>query len=410
MAKASMFAEVTITGTYKNLARATKGATKQIASLATTSKKVANTMKAAFAGVAAALLTGFISEMVRGAEAARQADQRIDRIAKRIGVFGKGLPSVTARLKEYADTVEISTGVTAEEVKAAQAKILTYSAVAKSAKKLGGIFDRTTMAAIDLAAAGFGSVSGNADTLGKALANPVKGLAALTKQGFVYTDQQKRQFAVWVRQGKLYKAQNFILKDIESQVQGVAAASGLASVKIANALGQIGDEIGNALLPILDELVAFFKSSEGKKAITDFTDKIRELGAWFGSAEGKEALQGWMTDLKNLITLAGEFLGLVTDVKNLFTPATNKTRDGLATDFSKGEMFAPTTGAELANRLSGNKIPQSKVNYPIKPTLPAPVVTQYITINGVVSGNEIVKALRGQASLKGRTIAGLLGP
>jgi hypothetical protein len=48
---------------------------------------------------------------------------------------------------------------------------------------MGGNFDRATQAAIDMGAAGFGSAEQNAAQLGKALNDPITGLAALRRSG-----------------------------------------------------------------------------------------------------------------------------------------------------------------------------------------------------------------------------------
>jgi hypothetical protein len=367
---------------------------------------ISNGMKAAILGVGTAILTGFVGEWVKAAEEARQADQRLEKVAKTINVFGDQLPSVTKRLKEFADQQEIVTGITAEEIKAAQTKILTYTAVAKSATKMGGIFDRTTMAAIDLAATGFGTVESNADTLGKALANPLKGLAALQKQGFVYSEQQKKQFKVWIDQGKLWKAQEFILKDIESQVQGVAEASGSSLAKFQNAIGQVTDAIGEQFLPLLDRMIDWFKSPSGKKAIQSVIDQIEELGKWFTSKAGQDAMAGWAVNLKNLIKLAGDFLGLVAGVASLLEPkkSTQKKLEGYL--FDGPASTAPLTPKELQDRLEGKNTPSWDLNKPQPKALApnkssAPVITN-ITVNAPnVSGQAVLDALKKTARKKG---------
>jgi hypothetical protein len=50
-------------------------------------------------------------------------------------------------------------------------------------------------------------------------------------------------------------AQDLILKEIETQVGGTAAATATASAKMAAAFGEMQEAIGNALLPILEKVV-----------------------------------------------------------------------------------------------------------------------------------------------------------
>jgi hypothetical protein len=374
-----------------------KKSSRQLDGFGKSVKTIANGVKAGFGALGVSLSMDFIGNMIKGAEEARRADQRLDKVAKTINVFGKNLPNVTARLKQFADQQEISTGYTAEEIKAAQTKILTYTAVAKSAKTAGGIFDRTTQAAIDLAATGFGSVEGNADTLGKALANPLKGLGALQKQGFTYTKKQKEQFAIWIKQGKLYKAQNFILKDIESQVKGVGAASGSSLQKVSNAIGQMGDAIGEQFLPMVDQLVGWFQSEEGKKAIQDFAAKAKEIGEWFASPEGQKAFAGWMDDLKAMIKLAGDFLGLVGDVAKLLDGESNQRavladpNGRMALNPMRGGLGYANTSQQLASGTG--------------PNMAGPAV--YISVDPI--DGKISRLLKSEAQKKGTTMRRLIG-
>jgi len=173
------------------------------------------------------------------------------------------------------------------------------------------------LAAINLAATGYGSVESNAESLARALSNPVKGLATLERQGFKYSKRQKEMFKLWVSQGQIAKAQKYILADVESQVNGVAEASGSSLQKISNAFGQMGDAVGEQFLPVIDRMVQWFQGPDGQKAIADFTDKVKKLGDWFMSPDGQKAMESWIEDLKVLISLAGDFLGLVSDVANL---------------------------------------------------------------------------------------------
>jgi len=115
--------------------------------------------------------------------------------------------------------------------------------------------DRATLAAIDLAAAGFGSAETNATQLGKALQDPIKGITALARAGVTFTEQEKAKIKVLVESGKMLEAQDMILSAIETQVGGTAAATATGSAKMAVAFGEMQEAIGNALLPVLEQLV-----------------------------------------------------------------------------------------------------------------------------------------------------------
>jgi hypothetical protein len=87
----------------------------------------------------------------------------------------------------------MQTGMDNLSIKATEAKLLTFKNLAMTADEVGGAFDRAMLAAIDLAAAGFGTAESNAVQLGKALEDPIKGIAALSKSGVTFTEVEKEK-------------------------------------------------------------------------------------------------------------------------------------------------------------------------------------------------------------------------
>jgi hypothetical protein len=136
------------------------------------------------AGIAVAALGGFLVNAAKGAEEARQANQRLGNVLDSMG-FGQA----TERVSAFAESLEKTVAVDADVIKATQTVLGTFGQLAKTADKVGGSFDRATMAALDMAAAGFGTAESNAVQLGKALENPIKGIAALAKSGVTFTEQ-----------------------------------------------------------------------------------------------------------------------------------------------------------------------------------------------------------------------------
>jgi phage-related protein len=225
----------------------------------------------AAAGAAAG---AFAVSAIKGAEAARVADDRLAAVNKSMNLFGESTAAVTTRLQKLADAQEFELGVTAETIKATQAKLLTFNELGKSANELGGQFDRATTAAVDLAAAGFGSAETNAVQLGKALQDPIKGITALAKSGVTFTDAEKERIATLIESNKIGEAQELVLAAIEKQVGGTAAATVTSSFKIGAAFGHIKDTIGDVLLPIFDRLASFVV----EKVIPFFNDLSERFG------------------------------------------------------------------------------------------------------------------------------------
>jgi phage-related protein len=200
-------------------------------------------------------ISNFAKESVGIAEAAATAQARLEAVAKATGTFGAETQKVTDRLGEFAKSQEMRLAVDDKVIKGVQAQLLSFKALGASADEVGGAFDRATVAAFDMAAAGFGSAEGNATALGKALENPIKGVTALARMGTTFTDQQREQIRVLQESGDLLGAQELILAEVESQYGGVAAATANASDKLGIAFDNIKEQAGTALLPVFAELV-----------------------------------------------------------------------------------------------------------------------------------------------------------
>lgn len=213
-------------------------------------------IKAATAPAAAALgvlsVAGFGA--VKSAEEAERANKGLAQVFKSMGYE----ENTDAAIK-YADALERTTGITAEEIKAAQTKLATFSEVAKSTETMG----RATEIAADLSAAGFGSMGSASVMLGKAIQDPVKGITALSRVGVTFTEDQKAMIEEMVKAGDAAGAQGLIMEALETQVGGVAEETASSTAKMANAWGEVVDEVGDALMPAFEDLTAWMLKAAG---------------------------------------------------------------------------------------------------------------------------------------------------
>ena len=132
---------------------------------------------------------------------------------------------------------------TEDSVLEASQQLLTFRSIA------GETFDRTLVAAQDLAAVGFGSVQSAAVQLGKALEDPEQGLSALRRVGVSFSASQRELISTLVDTGRTLEAQQVILRAVEQQVGGAGAAqaSGLtgATHRLSEAWEDLLTNIGN---------------------------------------------------------------------------------------------------------------------------------------------------------------------
>ena len=188
-----------------------------------------------------------------------------------------GYPQATKRVSDYAESLERTLAVDADVIRATQTKLATFKNLTATVNEAGGAFDRATMAALDLAAAGFGSAETNAVQLGKALQDPIKGITALGRAGVTFTDQEKEKIKALVESGNLLGAQNMVLKAIEGQVGGTAAAGASGFEKMRLSLMQVAEAIGVAVLPLINQLSDFISNT----LVPTILPKIDELVAKF---------------------------------------------------------------------------------------------------------------------------------
>jgi hypothetical protein len=315
----SLVLNVEILGEFKKLTAATQGAQGSLQTLEGKVSGVANGIKKAVGALGLALgfsaiVNGF-KDAVLAAETAKSANDRIDSIAKSMNEFGGQTKKTTDRIKKFAEDQELLVAVDATVIKATQAKLLTFRNLTKTADVMGGSFDRATMAAIDMAAAGFGEAESNATQLGKALNDPIAGITALNRAGIQFTEDQKALIKSLVDSGDVLSAQDIILKEVENQVGGTAAATADASDKMKIAFNEVSETLGAALLPALENLTDWFISilpeidnflngligaldaPEVDKAISDMQRSLGDLGftigTLFGSTETDQA-KGFM--------------------------------------------------------------------------------------------------------------------
>lgn len=307
-------------------------ATRSIDAVGTSMTKF-GAMGLAAGGSLAALGTSF----ALAGERAATSNARIDQINKSMGLFGEEASNVTARLVKLAEQQARATGVDQNAIKLTQAKLLTFKELARTADTVGGSFDRATMAALDLAASGFGEAEQNATQLGKALQDPIKGITALRRAGVTFTESEQKKIAALVESGNLLEAQNTLLSAVESQVGGTAVATSNASDKMRVAFTQFQESIGQSLLPVFEDIT---------KKLNVVFDSFAALNKATGGVLAKFAALGTvgLVAVSALSLIGGQLIKLRSAMFNV-DAATGKLSGGLS---SLGKNVAFVGGAIAA--------------------------------------------------------------
>src|SRR5215475_1884419 len=220
------------------------------------------------------LLKGFASD----AEDAAKVNQQL---ANTIKTTGDASKTTVGHLQDYANALMTATGINDETIKSGQGMLLTFTNIRNEAGKNNDVFDQATKATLDMTAAMTGgqvtqeNMRKTSILVGKALNDPVKGLTALRRVGVSFTAQQQDQIKALVASGDTMGAQKIILRELGKEFGGAAQAMTTPSQKLKTALGEIGENIGTALLPLVGQLAGFLTRSA--------LPVLNRFSAWFTS-------------------------------------------------------------------------------------------------------------------------------
>ncbi|HEY4268419.1 MAG TPA: hypothetical protein VGM94_09535 [Galbitalea sp.] len=289
-------------------------------------------------GLGVASAVGFLKD----ANAEARESQKVGALTNQVIKSTGGIAKVSAKhVNDLSNALSKKVGVDDEIIQSGENVLLTFKNVRNEVGQSNKIFDRATAAATDLASTPLlgGNVTAAAKQLGKALNDPVRGTLALTRAGVTFTDQQKAQIKALVKSGKTLQAQKVILKEVESQVGGAAAAQATAGDKAKVALKNLEETIGTGLLPVVDDLSNFF-TTKAAPAISKFAQ---------GMQDGTGAGGDFAKDLREVAgvakTLIGFIDGLPGPVKKfgievaIGAVVLGKLNSGLDTVIGKGKNF-----------------------------------------------------------------------
>ena len=250
---------------------------------------------AGFAAVQGAqIFKGFIND-------ARESE-KISRItANAIRATGGAAKISADQVGDLATAISNKTGIDDEQVQTAANMLLTFKNIRNEAGKNNDVFNQATQAAADLSVQ-FGGIDGASKQLGKALNDPIKGTTALAKAGVTFTDQQKKQIETLVKSGDTLGAQKIILKEIQGQVGGAAAAAADPMARLTVIGGNLAEKFGGVLLPTVNRFAGFLSDKAAPA-----------LGALLEKAEAFTQSKGFQTFLANVESGAKTAFGFFRD-------------------------------------------------------------------------------------------------
>jgi hypothetical protein len=243
----------------------TKRAGRSMDSLAAKAKQVGGAIGGAFL---AAKIASFASEAVHKFGIQEQAIAAVEAAVKQTG--GSAGFTTAQLAKMAAGLQKISTFGDEEILGKVTANLLTFGNIT------GEVFEKAQLAALNLSARLGQDLQSSTIQLGKALNDPIKGFTALQRVGVAFTDAQKSQIKTLVASNRVMDAQKIILKELESEFGGQAAAIANTTAgklkQAANAFGDAMEAVGKTVAPAIEPVIETVQAlSEGFQALDPHT-------------------------------------------------------------------------------------------------------------------------------------------
>lgn len=188
------------------------------------------------------------------------------------------------------------------------------------------VFPAATQTMVDMAQAMGTDVSGGAIQLGKALNDPVAGISALSRVGVTFTKDQKDMIKSMMDMGDTAGAQKIILGELSAEFGGSAANAAQTfegkMMTLSEGFNNVKQGIGDALMPILTQLMSFLASPAVMGAIQGVANAlVNGIGMAIGIVSGAisaltPVVQGIISFFQGnmgpaLIALGGVIAGVV---------------------------------------------------------------------------------------------------
>jgi hypothetical protein len=254
----------------------------------------------------AALVGGGLISGFKALYNAADESRKIGALTAQVIQSTGGAANVTAQqVGDLAAAIAAKTGVDDEAIQSGQNLLLTFTNVKNVVGDGNDIFNQATQIMTDMSVALGTDASGSAIQLGKALNDPIKGITALTRVGVSFTESQKDQIKTLVQAGDVLSAQKIILNELGREFGGAAEAAATPLDKLQVKVGNLAEDIGSYLIPIVDELATWFAD--------ELLPAAESVASAVGDSIGPVFHALWET-LGEVVDIGGSVVGFFNDL------------------------------------------------------------------------------------------------
>lgn len=273
------------TGLFEtDMGRAARTAEKRAREIDRSFSRMGSRITHAFAGLAAGISFAAIVRATSEAEKAMAALENA--VRNNAGAAGLTAP----QLAKMSSELQGLTTYSDDAIQSSSALLLAFKQIG------GGEFKRAQIAVLDLATSLQKDLSSASLLVGRALADPIKGMTQLSRAGIILEKDQQSLIKRLAETGHLAQAQGILLTELEGKFGGAASAA-------RNTLGGALQGLKNAFGDLL----------EAKGGMPEAVDKLNELSALLqdpATVAGAEALtSGLISGFSSAAKFVAEFAG-----------------------------------------------------------------------------------------------------
>jgi hypothetical protein len=165
----------------------------------------------------------------------------------------------------------------------------------------GQNFGSATQSILDMSQALGIDLNSAAMQVGKALNDPVAGLAALSRSGVQFTADQEAMIKAMVEAGNVAGAQEVMMKELNTQFGGSAAAAvdtyAGQQIILKEKFADVQQTLGTALMPILMEFGTFMSDT----VVPIIADVVKGISLWIEQTQQAGTTSGVFDTIRNAI-------------------------------------------------------------------------------------------------------------
>lgn len=206
------------------------------------------------------------------AEAYREHNAAVSILNSTLEATGATAWTTSLELQKMAGELQKTTNYTADSINSMQSVLLGFRNIK------GDTFEDATKAILDMATVMKMDLSSAAQSIGKALDDPIHGMDSLKKQGFNFSESQKKVIQSLLDTGDAAGAQKIILDELNGTFGGAAEAAADSATQIKNAWEDVKRAMAEGFVDTIKAISGEIKGNPVADYLEGTAEAMRQAG------------------------------------------------------------------------------------------------------------------------------------